>query len=122
MLQSSPKYEDFRILDRWAYTSSSMSVHIAIPEPTSSDSAYNQRSLPPYLAALHSAGVTLCSCRSMNGRIELHACSWSSGILLPGSGYDVDPQRYGRADSGVREADPGARLWTSCCCRRIQPA
>ena len=28
---------------------------IAIPEPTSTDTAYNQRSLPPYLAALHSA-------------------------------------------------------------------
>ena len=26
-----------------------MCVHIAIPEPTSSDPAYNQRSLPPYL-------------------------------------------------------------------------
>jgi hypothetical protein len=34
-----------------------MPVHIAIPEPTSSDTAYNQRSLPPYLAALHSAGA-----------------------------------------------------------------
>jgi hypothetical protein len=32
-----------------------MSIHIAIPEPTSSDPAYNQRSLPPYLAALHSS-------------------------------------------------------------------
>ena len=33
-----------------------MSARIAIPEPTSSDSACNQRSLPPYLAALHAAG------------------------------------------------------------------
>ena len=36
-----------------------MAIRIAIPEPTSSDAAYNQR------------------------------------VLLPGSRYDIDPQRYG---------------------------
>lgn len=73
-----------------------MSIHIAIPEPTSTDSAYNQRSLPPYLAALHSVGVTpvvvpLHERQDRVARLLLGV----QGILLPGSGYDVDPQRYG---------------------------
>lgn len=73
-----------------------MSIHIAIPEPTSADSAYNQRSLPPYLAALHSVGVTpvvvpLHERQDRVARLLLGV----QGILLPGSGYDVDPQRYG---------------------------
>jgi putative glutamine amidotransferase len=75
-----------------------MSIHIAIPEPTSNDSAYNQRSLPPYLAALHSVGVTpvvvpLHERQDRVARLLLGV----QGILLPGSGFDVDPERYGEA-------------------------
>ncbi|MGA2048136.1 MAG: gamma-glutamyl-gamma-aminobutyrate hydrolase family protein [Terracidiphilus sp.] len=86
-----------------------MSVHIAIPEPTSSDSAYNQRSLPPYLAALHSAGVTpvIVPLHERPDRVA-RLLIGVQGILLPGSGYDVDPQRYG--ESPIPEcgkADPG---------------
>jgi putative glutamine amidotransferase len=75
-----------------------MSVHIAIPEPTSTDPAYNQRSLPPYLAALHSVGATpiLVPLHERQDRIE-RLLRGVQGILLPGSGYDVDPQRYGEA-------------------------
>ncbi len=40
------------------YTGCSMSVTVAIPEPTGSDAAYNQRSLPQYIAALEAAGAT----------------------------------------------------------------
>lgn len=78
-----------------------MSVHIAIPEPTSprfvpDAIAYNQRSLPQYLHALHSAGATPIP-------IPLHESpqriarilSTVQGILLPGSPADVDPQKYG---------------------------
>ncbi len=35
-----------------------MSVHIAIPEPTGSDPAYNERALPQYVAALEATGAT----------------------------------------------------------------
>jgi putative glutamine amidotransferase len=86
-----------------------MTVHIAIPEPTSADPAYNARSLPPYLAALHSCGVTpvLIPLHERQDRVArlLHGVQ---GILLPGSGYDVDPQRYGEdriPECG--DADPG---------------
>jgi putative glutamine amidotransferase len=91
-----------------------MSVHIAIPEPTSSDPAYNQRSLPPYLAALHSAGVTpvLIPLHERQDRVA-KLLRGVQGILLPGSGYDVDPQRYdedpipecGEADAGRTAVD-----------------
>jgi putative glutamine amidotransferase len=86
-----------------------MSVHIAIPEPTSSDAAYNLRSLPSYLAALHSAGVTaiIVPLHERQDRIA-RLLLGVQGILLPGSGYDVDPQRYGEdriPECG--EADPG---------------
>lgn len=86
-----------------------MTVHIAIPEPTSSDPAYNARSLPPYLAALHSCGVTpvLIPLHERQERVA-RLLLGVQGILLPGSGYDVDPQRYGEdriAECG--ETDPG---------------
>jgi len=78
------------------YTVCSMSIHIAIPEPTSSDSAYNQQSLPPYLAALHSVGVTpiIVPLHERQDRVA-RLLLGVQGVLLPGSGYDVDPERYG---------------------------
>lgn len=73
-----------------------MSLHIAIPEPTSSDTEYNQRSLPPYLAALHSVGVTpiVVPLHERQDRIA-RLLLGVQGILLPGSRFDVDPQRFG---------------------------
>jgi putative glutamine amidotransferase len=70
---------------------------IAIPEPTSTDEAYNQRSLPQYIRAVEAAGGTAVP-------IALHAtpAAWAdilascSGVLLPGSPADVDPARYGQ--------------------------
>lgn len=90
------------------YTGVSMCVHIAVPEPTSQDSLYNQRSLPQYFFALHAAGakpvlVPLHERQDRVARLLLGV----QGILLPGSRYDVDPQRYGEepiAECG--EADP----------------
>jgi putative glutamine amidotransferase len=72
-----------------------MNVRIAIPEPTSSDAAYNARSLPPYIAALQSAGATPIVV-PLHERPDRVAKLLSSvqGILLPGSGFDVDPQKY----------------------------
>jgi putative glutamine amidotransferase len=86
-----------------------MSVHIAIPEPTTADTAYNQRSLPQYLAALHSAGATpiVIPLHERQDRIARLLLS-VQGILLPGSGFDIDPQRYGEdATPECQPADPG---------------
>jgi putative glutamine amidotransferase len=75
-----------------------MSPRIAIPEPTSFDPGYNQRSLPPYIAALHAAGATpiVIPLHERQDRVARLLAN-VQGILLPGSRYDVDPQKYGEA-------------------------
>lgn len=75
-----------------------MSLHVAIPEPTSKDSAYNLRALPQYIAALQSAGA-LATVIPLHERQDRVARLLGSvqGVLLPGSGYDLDPQAYGEA-------------------------
>jgi putative glutamine amidotransferase len=75
-----------------------MSIRIAIPEPTSCDAAYNARSLPPYLAALQSVGAVpiLVPLHERQDRVA-RLLAGTQGVLLPGSGFDVDPERYGEA-------------------------
>jgi putative glutamine amidotransferase len=73
-----------------------MPIHIAIPEPTSCDPEYNARSLPPYIAALQSSGavpVLVPLHESQDGVARVLA--GVQGVLLPGSRFDVDPERYG---------------------------
>ena len=85
-----------------------MSVFIAVPEPTSLDSAYNRRSLPGYLTALRSAGATpiLIPLHESQARVARLIAS-VQGVLLPGSRYDVDPERYGeRRIPECGEPDP----------------
>ena len=79
-----------------------MSVRIAIPEPTSSDPEYNQRALPQYVDALKAAGaepVVVPLSESQERVAQLLA--GVEGVLLPGSRFDIDPQRYGE----VREPE-----------------
>jgi putative glutamine amidotransferase len=73
-------------------------IRIAIPEPTTSDTEYNQRSLPPYLAAIQSAGATpiVIPLHERQERVA-KLLAGAQGVLLPGSGFDVDPERYGAA-------------------------
>lgn len=88
--------------------STDMPVHIAIPEPTGSDTAYNERSLPQYVAALRSAGATalILPLHERPDRVA-QLLAGVQGILLPGSGNDVDPQRYGEDPiPECGEADP----------------
>lgn len=69
---------------------------IAIPEPTSRDAAYNERSWPQYARAVEESGgtavkVPLTATQSEAARL-VASCE---GILLPGSGADVNPEKYG---------------------------
>jgi putative glutamine amidotransferase len=86
-----------------------MSIHIAIPVPTSFDGAYNERSLPAYLAALHDAGATpvvIPLDERQEGVAKLLA--EVQGILLPGSRFDIDPQIYGEGripECGPQDAE-----------------
>jgi len=85
-----------------------MSVHVAIPELTGSDPGYNQRLLPAYLVALRSAGATPIIVPLHEGQDRIaRLLSRVQGILLPGSRFDVDPQRYGEDPiPECSEADP----------------
>jgi putative glutamine amidotransferase len=70
---------------------------IAIPEPTSADEAYNQRSLPQYMRAIEAAGgepVPIPLRHS--GEAQARLLASCSGVLLPGSPADLDPTRYGQ--------------------------
>ena len=75
-----------------------MAVRIAIPEPTSSDAEYNQRALPQYVDALKAAGAepVVIPLGEPQERVAKLLAS-AQGVLLPGSKFDVDPQRYGEA-------------------------
>jgi len=84
-----------------------MSIRIAIPEP-SIDSEYNQRSLAPYIASVHSAGATtvVVPLHERPDRIA-KLLSTTHGVLLPGSRFDADPQRYGETPiPACNPADP----------------
>lgn len=73
-----------------------MGIRIAIPEPTSTDAAYNQRSLPQYVAALEAAGATPVVVPLLESQDAVAKCiAEAQGVLLPGSGFDVEPERYG---------------------------
>ena len=70
-------------------------VRIAIPEPTSHDPEYNQRSLPQYVAAIEAAGgeaVPIALDTPLDAISKM--AKGCDGILLPGSPADIDPLRY----------------------------
>jgi putative glutamine amidotransferase len=84
--------------------------HIAIPEPTSFDPAYNQRGWPQYARAVELAGgvpvpVPLTESQATVAKIV----SGCVGILLPGSPADLDPQKYGQARRPESAAPDPAR-------------
>ncbi|MGA9587809.1 MAG: gamma-glutamyl-gamma-aminobutyrate hydrolase family protein [Terracidiphilus sp.] len=86
-----------------------MSIRIAIPEPTTADAAYNARSLPLYISALQSAGATpvVIPLHERQDRVA-RVLAGTQGVLLPGSGFDVDPERYGeKRIPACGPADPG---------------
>jgi putative glutamine amidotransferase len=74
-----------------------MTVRIAIPVP-SSDDEYNSRALPQYVQALEAEGASAVVVK-LNEAPEHVAklLAGAQGILLPGSRFDVDPERYGEA-------------------------
>jgi putative glutamine amidotransferase len=75
-----------------------MPIRVAIPEPTSTDAEYNARSLPPYIAALQSSGAIpiVIPLHERQDRVA-RLLAGTKGVLLPGSKFDVDPERYGEA-------------------------
>ncbi len=87
-----------------------MPVRIAIPEPTSNDSEYNQRALPQYLEALRAVGAeAVVVPLSATQQSVAKLLAGVQGVLLPGSKFDVDPERYGEAREPECGEDDGAR-------------
>jgi putative glutamine amidotransferase len=81
---------------------------IAIPVPHSADPGYAQRSLPQYENAVRAAGgepvrIELDQTPAQV-REQIERCD---AVLLPGSGADVDPKKYGAArHEKTAPADP----------------
>ena len=68
---------------------------IAIPEPTSTDIEYNQRSWPQYAEAVEAAGGEAVKIPLSASPAEVATLANScEGVLLPGSGADVNPEKY----------------------------
>lgn len=69
---------------------------IAIPVPTSGDPEYNERSWPQYAHAVEASGGTAVKVSLAASPAEVaQLASSCEGVLLPGSGADVDPEKYG---------------------------
>ena len=77
---------------------SGSAARIALPEPTSTDAAYNQRAWAPYFHSLSSSGAVGVAIPLDGSAETIHKLLAScSGVLLPGSPADVDPAKYGRS-------------------------
>lgn len=81
---------------------------ILIPTPTSFDTAYNEKCWPEYAAAVTAAGGEAIALALTHSVKELEALvDEADGILLPGSGADVSPTRYGHErNAASAEPDP----------------
>jgi putative glutamine amidotransferase len=83
---------------------------IAIPEPTSTDQPYNQRSLPQYLHALEAAGaIPVPIPLAASAAEQAGLLATCSGVLLPGSPADLDPARYGQEKAKESAEKDGPR-------------
>lgn len=73
-------------------------TRIALPEPTSTDPAYNQRAWAPYFHSLASSGAVGVPI-PLDAPVATVAklAASCSGVLLPGSPADADPRKYGAA-------------------------
>ena len=83
---------------------------IAIPTPTSFDLEYNSRSWPQYAAAVEDAGGEAVEVSlNLTPAAAADLISECQGILLPGSGADVNPQKYGQEATEACAAPDPAR-------------
>jgi putative glutamine amidotransferase len=83
---------------------------IAIPVPTSAEPEYNRRAWPQYADAVRAAGgepveVPLTLSQSEVARL-ITGCQ---GVLLPGAGPDLNPQKYGAEREPACNPDDPAR-------------
>jgi putative glutamine amidotransferase len=83
---------------------------IAVPQPRSKADEYNQRSLPQYLSAIqHAGGEPVVFDLSWSNAAIAQRAKECDAICLPGSGADVDPEKYGAARQSQTAAADRAR-------------
>jgi putative glutamine amidotransferase len=69
---------------------------IVIPQPTLNDHEYNERAWPQYAHAVEASGGIAVEIRLAASPAEVaQLASSCDGVILPGSGNDVDPEKYG---------------------------
>jgi putative glutamine amidotransferase len=74
-----------------------MKPRIAIPVPHSTDLDYSERSWPQYAAAVEQAGAEAVRIPLDLSQTQVaNLIRTCEGFLLPGSGADVNPQKYGQ--------------------------
>jgi putative glutamine amidotransferase len=74
-----------------------MKPRIAIPAPTSTDVAYNQRSWPQYASCVQRSGGEPVEIPLLATPVEIaNLINTCQAVLLPGSPADVNPQKYGQ--------------------------
>jgi putative glutamine amidotransferase len=82
-----------------------MKPRVAIPVPTSTDLAYNQRSWPQYAAAVErSGGIPVEIPLDTTPTAIANLINTCQAVLLPGSPADVNPQKY--CQNPIRECAP----------------
>ena len=80
---------------------------IAIPIPTSFDADYNQRSWPQYASAVEQSGGEPVAVPLDDPTAAAELARSCDGVLLPGSGADVDPAQFGQPrDPNTADPDP----------------
>jgi putative glutamine amidotransferase len=85
-----------------------MKPRIAIPVPHSTDIEYSERAWPQYAAAVEQAGGEAVKVPLTLSQVEVaNLIRGCEGFLLPGSGADVNPQKYGQ--EAVSECKPADR-------------
>ena len=80
---------------------------IAIPIPTSFDPDYNERSWPQYAKAVERSGGEPVAVPLEDAAKAAELVKSCEGVLLPGSGADVDPAKFGQErDQNAANPDP----------------
>jgi putative glutamine amidotransferase len=80
---------------------------IAIPIPTSFDPEYNDRSWPQYAKAVERSGGEPVAVPLGDAATAAELARSCDAVLLPGSGADVDPARFGQPrDPNAADPDP----------------
>ncbi len=93
---------------------------IAIPVPTSFDPAYNAQSWPEYAAAVERSGAEPIRVELTSDPATLARHSFD-GILLPGSGADVNPEGYGHLrQEESAPADPAREAVDKILLERVE--